>query len=105
MKQRRFLVVGIGLFVLLLAADLLQTYLYYESSSRRLDNCLTRSEESSAVSDMCFTISSAADRAFSAATASQIPFYAVIFIFLLTLGSRLDNTEKRLEQMEKDRDV
>ena len=106
MKQKRFLIVGIFLFVLMIAADFTHLYLYHERSSRNLDNCLTRSDESKQVFNECFAIKSAADVAFSSATSSHIvPTYLVIFLTFIIVGSRLDRAEKRIEELESRRDV
>ena len=100
MKLRKPIVSGIVLLIILLVSDILFQYRYYENSLTRLERCADRNSEIASSWAICSHAISAADSAFSSATASHLLTYFIIFCLFLVLVRKLERMETQLKQLE-----
>jgi hypothetical protein len=104
-KLKKPIVSGIVLFIILLVSDILFQYRYYERSLTRLERCADRNSEIASPWAICSQAISAADSAFSSATANHLLTYFVIFCLFLVLVTKLEKMETRLKQLEDHNNV
>lgn len=101
MKNKKYLIGGLIVFLLFIGAEVVGHYLYIRSSDQRLENCLTYYQDREQSGHQCHEITSAANAAFSSATARDIPTYLFIFFVILFLSTRMDKAETRIGELEK----
>jgi len=101
MKNKKLVIGGFVLFLLLMGTHFYRHFSYIGASRESVESCLSDKNDRGETGTPCIEMRETADMAFNSATALDILIPVVMFNLFLILAAHLDKAETRIDELEK----